>query len=98
MSHPLYKQPETPQAEENPKPRRLELRLPGVVKTPYVTYALLAINIFIFALRFLAPDFYLESILIPGVSDTEGIVQGKEFYRLVTAMFLHANEAHLAFN
>lgn len=98
MSHPLYQQPQVPQAEDSPKPKRVELRLPGLVKIPYVTYALLAINIALFALRFLAPDFYLERILIPGVSDTVGIVERKEFYRLFTAMFLHANELHIAFN
>jgi rhomboid protease GluP len=101
MSHPLYQQPE-PQREippiEEERPRRQELRLPGVVQRPYVTYALLLINIALFALSYLAPQFYEERILIPFISYTDGIVEGKEFYRLFTAMFLHANLVHIGFN
>jgi membrane associated rhomboid family serine protease len=98
MSHPLYQQPEAPQAEEAPKPRGVRLRLPGVIETPYLTYALLAINIGIFLLQYLMPEFYEENILFAGFSYTTGILRDKEFYRLFTAMFLHANLAHLALN
>jgi rhomboid protease GluP len=100
MSHPLYQQPEAPQQseDEESKPKRIGLRLPGIAERPYITYALLAINLGLFALKYIAPDFYLEHIIYPGISFTDGIVENKEFYRLFTAMFLHANEIHIAFN
>jgi rhomboid protease GluP len=98
MSHPLYQKPEPPQAEEAPKPKGIRLSLPGVIERPYLSYILIAINVFLFALKYLAPSFYEEQILLPGISYTEWILRDKEFYRLFTAMFLHANEMHLAFN
>jgi hypothetical protein len=53
MSHPLYQQPETPQAEEAPRPQGIRVHLPGVIERPYVTYALVAINVAISPARFL---------------------------------------------
>jgi rhomboid protease GluP len=98
MSHPLYQEPEPQEDSEKPTPRGIRLKLPGVIERPYLSYALVIINIALFLLHYFAPSFYEEQILYAGFSYTEGILRDKEFYRLFTAMFLHANEAHLAFN
>jgi rhomboid protease GluP len=49
-------------------------------------------------LQYLLPDFYEQQILSAGFSHTEAILRYKEFYRLFTAMFLHASLAHLTLN
>lgn len=69
------------------------------LKTPYVTYILLAINVLVFLAYYPASDefqvnrFYLEWGLQPGnVSD------GRALHTIFTSMFLHAGWLHIAGN
>ena len=64
-------------------------------KKPVITYALIIINLFIF----LFPMFYGNSEQIYNLFASYGpFVKMGEYYRLLTAAFLHANIAHLIFN
>lgn len=97
-SHPLYDVPKPPDGEGDPAQRaRRLLVFEGAIQRPYVTYALLIINVAIFAVRYFAPELNLQ-ILVTGVADADRILNGGEFYRLFTSMFLHLDETHILFN
>jgi rhomboid protease GluP len=104
--HPLERQPAPP--GENPAPRqRVNLRIPSV--QPRVTYALIAINVLIFLIRATSPQTD-EQIFLWGAAHPPDVLLNGEYYRLLTAMFLHAGifdgrggyvltqSAHLIFN
>ncbi len=64
---------------------------------PIVTYVLIALNIGIFVLGSLSVD--LQQMLFQGGwNDAIAVFEGNEYYRLFSAMFLHANLAHIFFN
>lgn len=64
-------------------------------KKPVVTYALIIINLFVF----LFPMFYGNAEQVYNLFASYGpFVKMGEYYRLLTAAFLHANIAHLIFN
>lgn len=77
--------------------RYIRVPFPGAVKTPYITYALLAINAFIFAFYIIDIETYFRMVEF-GYMDIERIVNNREIYRLFTAMFLHADPTHIVFN
>lgn len=93
-SHPLSDSPE-PRRKQQPGERGIPL--PGLKERPVLTYALMAINIAIFLLKYVSEDVAL-TLLIAGVNDPAYIQQTGEWYRLFTSMFLHLNEAHIMFN
>ena len=62
-------------------------------KKPYITYALVSINVIIFLLQVLFPKI-MDMFCVWNI----GIIKYGEFYRLFTGMFLHANIIHLLFN
>ncbi len=63
-------------------------------KTPYITYALIAINIFIYFIGiFTNYDAMLNDYCVYGP-----LVRYGEYYRLFTGMFLHVNIFHLLIN
>ncbi|MGB1286233.1 MAG: rhomboid family intramembrane serine protease [Aggregatilineales bacterium] len=98
-SHPLYDTPQQVNPAPSSKQQKRGVPIPMKASVPYVTRALIAINVLIFVLRYLAPEF-AETLLIYGASIPEWIqIAGlQEGYRLFTSMFLHANEAHILFN
>lgn len=61
------------------------------------TYVLLAINLLVFALGFLLPDLG-ERLFAQGASRAYEVLVLGQYHRLVTAMFLHGNLAHIFFN
>ena len=72
--------------------------MPEVTRTPYLTYALLAINVVMFGLAQLAggtedPDVLLDFGAMFGPLISQG-----EYWRLLTAMFLHSGLMHLGSN
>jgi rhomboid protease GluP len=99
--HPLEDRPEppappNPEAQEQPPQRpQIALRIPVV--RPNVTYVLLAVNVIVFAIGLLSPQmgatFFREGASRP----MDVLIQG-EYYRLLTAMFLHAGLLHILFN
>lgn len=93
--HPLEEgPPPRPPESERPEPQPT-LRMPLV--PPRATYVLLAINLIVFALGFLLPDLGDQMFRLGASRAYEVLVQG-QYYRLVTAMFLHGGLAHIFFN
>lgn len=74
----------------------ISVRLP--VTTPYVTYVLLGLTIFIYILQYLS-DVYLGGDLMAslGAKDNAAIRMG-ELWRLLTPIFLHGPPWHIGFN
>lgn len=64
------------------------------IKKPYITYALIAINIIIYLIGMFVGQNKMISML--GLHPL--LVQSGEYYRLITCMFMHANLMHLIFN
>jgi len=64
---------------------------------PWLTYALMAINALIYLAGFLSQNLQWELLLRGALMPELVVVQG-EFYRLLTAMFLHASLGHIFFN
>ena len=100
--HPLYSKPANPhplsdQPPEAEKPKGVAIPIPLNAKIPLLTYSLLILNVGIFMLRYITPELSNE-ILFAGYIDPALIFQDRQFYRLVTGMFLHCNEAHILFN
>ncbi|MCB9456878.1 MAG: rhomboid family intramembrane serine protease [Anaerolineaceae bacterium] len=110
--HPLYNtqppQPPTPPVEQAAPPTPRSRVVIGRVR-PLVTYALILINVAVFALGSVSAE-NSWSMLAWGGNQPQQIFQAGEFYRLFTAMFLHAsiytpsggwalaNSAHIIFN
>lgn len=68
-------------------------------ETPYVTYALIIINIIIFLLMYLFGNGSEDNAtLIQFGALVSELVAQSEFYRLVTSLFLHVGLIHLSFN
>jgi membrane associated rhomboid family serine protease len=60
---------------------------------PLVTYALIAINVAMFVVQTILPEFEKELFLWPN-----GVAHYDQFYRLLTSGFLHTGITHIAFN
>jgi rhomboid protease GluP len=97
--HPLEERPErlarVPIEDAQSTRPSLIFRVPLI--QPIVTYVLLAINIVVFALGTLNPDVQI-SLFTFGVSSPREVLLGGDYYRLITAMFLHGGLMHIFFN
>ncbi|QYC37742.1 Rhomboid protease GluP [Nonomuraea coxensis DSM 45129] len=66
----------------------------NVVRTPIVTYAILVINLLIFGGQYLTGDRITgELAMWPA-----GVALGDQYYRLITAAFVHGGVMHILFN
>ncbi|AQZ67703.1 FIG056164: rhomboid family serine protease [[Actinomadura] parvosata subsp. kistnae] len=66
----------------------------NVVRTPFVTYALLVINVLVFGAQYLVGDRLTgELAMWPG-----GVAVFGEYHRLITAAFVHGSVFHILFN
>lgn len=86
-----------PKQAQGTQQRYVKVTFPGAITTPYITYALLAINALIFSFYIIDFQTYLRMVDF-GVMDVQRVTQYREIYRLFTAMFLHGDEAHILFN
>ena len=77
-------------------------RMRDMATVPRVTYALIAINVIVFLTEAGQLTLFGTSIhgkvIAEGVLYREAISEGHDYYRLVSAGFLHENLAHIAFN
>lgn len=95
-----------PQPQQPPR-QRVTLHIPTV--QPYVTYAIIAVNVVIFLVRATSRGVDFD-LLVWGANHSPDVLQNGELYRLLTSMFLHAsiytpnggfalqNSLHLIFN
>ena len=65
---------------------------------PYVSYAMIAINVIVFIFQFTLPEAQLQSFVYNYGSIPEEIVRGEDYYTLFTSMFLHGGIMHLIGN
>lgn len=66
----------------------------GVVRTPFVTYTLLVLNVLIFGAQYLTNEAVTgELAMWPA-----GVALGDQYYRLITAAFVHGGIFHILFN
>lgn len=86
--HPLEERP-APQPPQPGQPRqRINLRIPSV--SPTATYVLIAINLLVFVIRAFSIQMD-EQLFLWGANNGPLIFQQGEYYRLLSAMFLHAS-------
>jgi membrane associated rhomboid family serine protease len=64
-----------------------------VVRTPLVTYAILVVNVLVFGVQYLDGRLTSQLDMLP-----LGVAAGDEYYRLITAAFLHGSIFHILFN
>lgn len=97
--HPLEQAPRKEPPPPPPKPgEQIYLKRRFVLTmNPLLTYALIVINVALFALPLLLPEAGLE-LMRGWVNDPQRVAQQGEYYRLFTAMFLHLDMTHLLFN
>lgn len=66
-------------------------------KVAVVTYLLIAVNVLVFSVQFYDPVYYEHLILNYGLIPAH-VMEGRNFFNLITSMFLHANLIHLGMN
>jgi rhomboid protease GluP len=99
-------QPAPLYGEAEPIPQQQTLRLSLPYAQPRAVWVLLALNIIIFAVPWLLALLGVRLFGFPidlvvralGAKDNQAISQQGEYYRLLTAMFLHAGIIHIGFN
>lgn len=95
--HPLEVGPEPPSFGQDAPAPRPAVMLSGPVVRPAVVTALIAVNLAVFAVGFLLPDIG-RWLFLNGASRAHEVLVKGEYYRLFTAMFLHAGLLHIFFN
>ncbi len=78
----------------------IQLKLPGSVKTPWVTYSLLGVTVLVYLLQLLSQYLFGANMDLPaifGEKINSLILQG-QLWRLITPLFLHASLIHIGFN
>ena len=91
--HPLEEGPPQRPAQQGSQGPRARIKMPIV--RPLVTYALLAVNIGVYLLGLSSTG---QQFILQGSSSTYDVLVQGEYYRLFTAMFLHASIPHILFN
>lgn len=88
--------------EAGQQPQPVRIPLPMGARVPWVARVLLGLNLTIFAAPWLlstVTGLPLDNIVLAlGAKDNASIYQGGEYYRFLTAMFLHGGVTHILFN
>src|SRR5258706_1754799 len=93
--HPLEGPLNGPASRPSPEQTQPKVRItPYPVRKPTLTYALIVVNLLIFAVDWLVLQSQLTSL---GVKINEEILVG-QYWRFITPVFLHANPAHVVMN
>jgi len=67
-------------------------------RTPFITHLLISFNILIFGYMFLLPEDLLINFIDQYAVIPALVVQGKNFFSLISSMFLHGGIAHIGGN
>lgn len=67
-------------------------------RTPYVTYALIALNVLIFLGYFWRPEAEIQTFFYDWAVIPANVAAGQDYYSVVSAMFLHGGVMHIAGN
>lgn len=70
-------------------------------KTPWVTYALIAANVIVWLILkiiSIQTNTNYDNLLVPYGAKVNSLISNGEYWRFLTAMFLHGNEVHLLVN
>lgn len=86
-----------PDFEPEPEPDPY-VPMPQVARTPFLTYALLVINVVVFGLATLAGGTEDPQVLLNFGAMFGPLISDGEYWRLFTAMFLHSGYTHLGVN
>ncbi|MDE2775783.1 MAG: rhomboid family intramembrane serine protease [Chloroflexota bacterium] len=97
QDHPLSRRRVNGARQQTVIPRRRQPPARALEDQPWLTYGLIAVNTLIFLAGFLIQELELE-LLLRGALMPELVVARGEFYRLLTAMFLHGSLGHIFFN
>jgi len=88
-------------SQETQQPQMVRIPLPSV--TPYVTYTLLGLTVFIYLVQ--AASLYLVGPAIYNIDwpslwgeKINALIRLGQFWRLITPVFLHGSVLHIAFN
>ena len=72
--------------------------MPLIVDTPFLTYALIGINVFLWVLMTAAGGSKDSDVLLRFGAMYGPLIAAGQYWRLFTSMFLHVGMLHLAFN
>lgn len=93
--HPLEVPPDSSHQQTGPQRQQIKLHITSV--KPYLTYALVILNIAIFAVGYLIPAAG-SAMRQWGANIPQSVMLQGDYYRLFTSMFLHAGLAHILLN
>jgi len=82
--------------EESQRPKQRVVFTMGVTQ-PYLTYALMAINIAIFAFSLFFREAYVP-FYVAAALDPLAVLRDFQVHRLISVMFLHGDPTHIMFN
>lgn len=94
--HPLERPPQPPPPEDPATPKRHQVMLHIPIVKPWITFALIAVNLAIFAIGAALSDG--DVLLRDGASNQRLVLVDGEYMRLFTSMFLHGGFAHIIMN
>ncbi len=97
QDHPLSRKRDSASQPERVILRRRQGPPRAMADQPWLTYTLMAVNALLFLAGFLWQELELE-LLLWGALAPERVLSHGEYYRLLSAMFLHGSLGHVFFN
>ena len=95
--HPLEEGPQQPIQASKPPPPGPRAPLQLAAQQPYIMWGLIAINVAVFLVQMLSPALDRQ-ISNAGYQRAYEVLVLGQYYRLISAMFLHLDPAHIFFN
>lgn len=82
------------------QPHMVQVKLPGTVKTPGVTYAIIGVTVFVYILQLISQTLYGQNVDLPFAlgGKINPLIQQGQVWRLITPLLLHGSILHIGFN
>ncbi len=90
--------PNEPQVEEVIQTQQVRINIKTKAKYPWVTWVLLGITVILFLLQILSENLLGTDVLMLFGAKINGLIIKGQFWRLLTATFLHGSILHILFN